>query len=171
MKTLVIHPKDSTTDFLSVIYKETDWTIVSENFSKSKLKKLIRDHDRIIMMGHGTEYGLIGYGYNYVIDSKWVYILREKMCAYIWCNANVFVDKYELKGFYTGMIISEIEEAYMYSVNFRDSAEITYSNELFADSLKNAINSDNILLEMRHNYTAETNPIIEFNKHNLYFNS
>lgn len=34
MKTLVIHPKDSTTDFLSEIYSDKDWTVINTNTSK-----------------------------------------------------------------------------------------------------------------------------------------
>lgn len=38
MKTLAIHPKDITTDFLSEIYSDKDWTVITENISKKKLK-------------------------------------------------------------------------------------------------------------------------------------
>jgi hypothetical protein len=54
MKTLVIHPKDDSTYFLSTIYEGKDWTIINDR-GKSLLKKLIKTHDRIIMMGHGCE--------------------------------------------------------------------------------------------------------------------
>ena len=60
MKTLVIHPKDSTTDFLSDIYIDKEWTLITKNVSKKILKESIKEHDRIIMLGHGTEKGLIG---------------------------------------------------------------------------------------------------------------
>jgi hypothetical protein len=49
--------------------------------------------------------------------SNYVYLLRDKIGVYIWCNANVFAEKYGLKGFYTGMIISEYEEALYECVN------------------------------------------------------
>ena len=90
MQTLVIHPKDETTDFLSVIYADKDWTVVNTRPSKSKLKELIKSHDRIIMLGHGTKDGLIimegAYNYHFLIDSSLVYLLREKDCVCIWCN-------------------------------------------------------------------------------------
>ena len=78
MKTLVIHPQDSTTDMLSVIYDNKDWTVITTNVSKSHLKMQIKNHDRIVMLGHGTELGLIGFNH-YVIDSKFVYLLRDKI--------------------------------------------------------------------------------------------
>ncbi len=58
MKTLLIHAEDPTTDFLSTIYDGKDWTIVKKNIGKSKIKSLIKEHDIIVMMGHGTEKGL-----------------------------------------------------------------------------------------------------------------
>src|ERR1035437_860766 len=123
MKTLVIHPPDASTDFLKVIYEGKDWALINTNPSTKFLKEQINLHDRIIMLGHGTEEGLLGFG-RYVIDSTLVYLLREKECVAVWCNADQFVGKYGLKGFYTGMIISEIDEALM----FMHSGEFSYAN-------------------------------------------
>lgn len=171
MKTLVIHPQDDTTDFLSVIYADKDWTIVRNKGKRKDLKNAIEEHDRIIMLGHGTEYGLIEmyseFKYHSVIDCNWVYLLREKECVCIWCNANVFVERYNLKGFYTGMIISEDMEANMYGVNAYDK-EIDESNTLFANAIKNSIDSDDMLSEAKKNYTSDTNAAIMFNEKNLY---
>jgi hypothetical protein len=168
MKTLVIHPKDSTTDFLSVIYSDKkDWTVVTTFTGKSKLVEQIKSHDRIIMLGHGTEYGLLG-GMGFVINPSLVYLLKEKDCVCIWCNADVFVEKYNLKGFYTGMIISEFEEALLYCVSCYYN-QISESNILFADSVKKSITSDNMLQEMVDTYKSDENPVIQFNCANMYF--
>ena len=78
MKTLIIHPKDITTDFLCKSYND-DFTLIRTNISKSLLLKLIRSHDLIIMMGHGTDKGLIGFD-KYVIDSSLIDELRKKIC-------------------------------------------------------------------------------------------
>lgn len=166
MKTLVIHPKDSTTDFLSVIYSDKDWTVVNTNTSKKILKEQIKTHDRIVMLGHGTENGLIGYD-KLVIDSTWVYLLREKICVCVWCNADVFVKKYALKGFYTGMIISEYEEAIMYNVS-TNSFWINESNADFALAIKNSIDDENMLEKAKLLYDGNTS-VVEFNRNNLYY--
>ena len=42
MNTLVIHPQDQTTDFLSVIYKDTNWNVINNNPSKKYLKEQIK---------------------------------------------------------------------------------------------------------------------------------
>jgi len=180
MKTLVIHPKDTTTDFLSVIYADMDCTVTKME-SKWDLKEQIKNHDRIIMLGHGSENGLfdierennIIVDFTYVIDSTLVYLLREKECVCIWCNANKFVEKYELKGFYTGMIISEYNEAILYCIN-TDSPQIEYSNTLFAESVKKSIgfvDSSEMMAEMKKSYTSTENPVILFNIDNLFSSS
>lgn len=61
MKTLVIHPKDKTTDFLKPIYHGRDWTIMTGG-TKDEVAKAIDEHDHIIMMGHGTPQGLLSVG-------------------------------------------------------------------------------------------------------------
>ncbi len=152
MKTLVIHPKDITTDFLSDIYSDKDWTVININVSKSFLKKQIKEHDRIVMLGHGTGDGLIGFK-RLIIDSNYVYLLRDKITVCIWCNADNFVKKYNLKGFYTGMIISEMDEANCYSLYETSQANITASNILFATAIKNAIDSDDSNLIWYNNVT------------------
>jgi len=77
MKTLVIHPNDRTTDMLKVVYADIPHTLINFNVSSSTINKLIKDHDRIIMLGHGSPDGL--YGYNkFVINSRNVKFLREK---------------------------------------------------------------------------------------------
>ena len=166
MKTLVIHPKDTTTDFLSEIYSDKDWTVISDNVSKKILRDKIKNHDRIVMLGHGTEQGLLGFNRT-IIDSNWVYLLREKKCVFIWCNADVFVKKYKLKGFYTGMIISEYEEAVMYNVP-TDSFWINESNIDFAQAIKNSIDEDNMLEKAKMLYEGNTS-VVEFNRNNLYY--
>ena len=171
MKTLVIHPKDFTTRFLSEIYSGKDWTVISDNISHGKLKKQIKDHDRIIMLGHGTESGLIGHG-RFIINSTLVYLLRDKPeSIYIWCNADVFVKKYDLKGFYTWMIISEVEEAILYCVNFKDSSEIYNSNMAFAKTIKESVDMKpgDMCVYVKTNYASDDSSVVWFNNGNIYF--
>jgi hypothetical protein len=58
MKTLVIHPKDETTEFLSKIYADKDWKVMSSKLTKADLTKQIVVHDRIVMMWNGGKMGL-----------------------------------------------------------------------------------------------------------------
>lgn len=168
MKTLVIHPTDVTTDFLSTIYEGRGWTVLRDITSKSQLKESIKEHDRIVMLGHGSEYGLMRPDYSYVIDSRWVYLLREKECVYIWCNADEFVTKYKLKGFFTGMIISDYMEANLFSVH-ESGNDIDESNRLFAEAIKQAIDSPNPVETAKSIYQGDSG-VIYFNRNNIYKN-
>lgn len=165
MKTLIIHPKDETTDFLSVIYEDiTDCEILRSNPQCFGIRKEIKKADRIIMLGHGTEYGLLGFG-RYIINSDLVQLLQNKECVFIWCNANEFTSKYKLNGFATGMIISEFQEAIDFCIKTTQN-EIIQSNETFANAVKLALNNldkESIILE---NYKGDSS-LYQFNIENI----
>ena len=165
MKTLVIHPDDKTTLFLSAAYAGKDWTVMTNNkCPKSILKSLIKSHDKIVMFGHGSASGLFGDGCM-IIDSKLVYLLKDKLCVGVWCHANDFFTKYQLKGYATGMVVSDADEADYYNLNYKHS-DIDYSNNLLADSLKLALDSDDVRGLLLDHYTGDGDVIL-FNKSNL----
>lgn len=167
MKTLVIHPDDRSTDFLKQIYADRDFTVFNghkEDISKSDFHDLVRDHDRIIMMGHGYPGGL----FMSHINSEIVYLLRQKDCVCIWCNADQFVNRYGLKGFYTGMFISEVGEANWFHIQ-TDQDAIDHSNELFTDLVTEHIDNHDIHTEVKEGYFGNC-PVIQFNNERLYYN-
>ena len=165
MKTLVIHPYDPTTIFLSEIYAGRGWDVINMNISKSALAKAIKKHDHIIMMGHGTPYGLLGFG-RFVIDSNFVHLLREKQCTMIWCNADEFVQKYKLKGLHSGMIISELGEAYDFCVP-ATADEVDESNTMFAEAIRETLDADDPLTMFNSLYEGESD-LIMFNRKRMY---
>jgi len=174
MKTLVIHPSDPTTDFLQEIYIDQDWDVMNESrITPQQVHQKLPDYDQIIMMGHGTHLGLLSRT-GYVVTTQHAHTLRNKQyLTFIWCNADRFVGRCNLHGFYTGMIISEVEEAAFFDIR-TDQSVINNSNQLFSKSLKNKvglIHSPEILTEARSIYkkTNQPDPIIEFNETKLYY--
>jgi hypothetical protein len=181
MKTLVIHPKDRTTDFLKPIYENIPNTTVLTEGLKSDIIKLIEEHDRVMMMGHGSPWGLFGVGRfrennyypTYIIDSETVYaLLPKKENVFIWCNADQFVKKYELKGFYSGMFISEVSEASFCGLPGTLQSTVDESNNSFAQWLGNVSH-----LSVREAYyqtldkyeaLAENNSVAKYNSLRLY---
>lgn len=143
---VVIHPTDSTTDFLKSVYlKRAINHFVDENCSNSELIYLLNkqcyEKERIYMLGHGSEYGLFAKTKNQdrlIINSRHVDFLRKLECVGVWCNANMFAEKYNLKGLFTGMIISEIDEAYWFNVN-TTKEELDEENKKFAYRLRYCI--------------------------------
>ena len=88
MKTLIIHPEDSTTTFLSQIYASlTNKTIVKGGITKSELREIIESHDRVLMLGHGSPYGLLNPDQfpdagSYIIDESMVILISHIYSKY-----------------------------------------------------------------------------------------
>jgi len=117
------------------------------------------------MMGHGYPGGL----FFTAINSSMVYLLRQKDCVCIWCNADQFVEKYGLRGFYTGMFISEVGEAYGRGIKALQD-EVTYSNVLFAMELNKVIDEPNVHSLIKESYKGVfENDVIRFNNERLYY--
>jgi hypothetical protein len=147
MKTLIIHPDDKSTDFLCPIYQTIeDKTVVRKGLTKKEVAEKIKIHNRIIMLGHGSPDGLFAVGQfetdnSFIIDSTLTEILAEKdENIYIWCHANQFVEKHNLKGFYTGMFVSEILEALYCDLPFVEQKLVDESNDGFSKIVSNYIN-------------------------------
>ena len=173
MRTLVIHPHDTSTHFLKPIYEDIpNKTVITGGWDVVQMKTLIFMHDRIIMMGHGSPKGLFGTNFNrsYVIDSDIVDSLQYKKCIFIWCHADQFVKKHNLKGFHSGMFVSEVGEAVVYNLK-GDRQLINESNNAFAEILGNV--SDRPLDELyeyvkaEYSWYAETNEIAKYNNERL----
>jgi len=176
-KILVIHPADPSTEFLSVIYKDMNAMVIRQPIPKSQLKRLMKDADKIIMLGHGTETGMgfVKYSNGYpmhitpIVDSTLVYLLREKdENVFIWCNADKFVKKYNLVGFSTGMFISELDEADMFNVK-ATADEIYESNDRFARIVRNYIHksTDELKTIVREDYSIDSD-VARYNNHRIY---
>jgi hypothetical protein len=191
MKTLIIHPEDRSTTFLDIVYTPIkNKTVITGGISKSELNKLIENHDRIMMMGHGCPTGLFSVGQfgnsnGLIIDSTTVPLLNEKKDnVFIWCNADRFVNYHKLKGFYSGMFISEVGEANYCSKDFPINSneyiklrtttqeEVDESNYGFCNIIAKHINEDtNIIHEnvtKEYGIIAENNPVALYNNFRLY---
>jgi hypothetical protein len=97
---------------------------------------------------------------------------KKKDNLYIWCNANLFVDRYNLKGFYTGMFISEYSEADYCRVPAR-TGEVERSNDLFAQIVGRNINEsiDTMWKRVKRVYRLENNQVAFYNNTRLYLAS
>jgi len=184
MKTLVIHPKDKSTDFLKQIYADLDdVTLVTGGWSQDRIKEAIQTHDQVIMMGHGSPNGLFAVGRfpikdsfsGYVIGSGLVETLAQKdNSIFIWCNADQFVNRHGLKGVYSGMFVSEVGEAFYCGVKTFDQVSVDESNDTFARLLGECFQAthapEEIHSQIKEQYgaLAGTNLIAEYNHSRLY---
>jgi len=180
MRTLIIHPENPTTTFLSQIYNPlTNKTVIKGGIPKSELRELIESHDRVVMLGHGSSYGLLNPDQfpdagSYIIDESIVSPLKNKSNSiFIWCNVNQFVQRHGLSGLYSGMFISEFGEAIYNGFDNMDWSLIDQSNVRFASIVSKFVNEpidvmyQKILCEYK--FLARTNPIARFNLERIYF--
>ena len=142
----VIHPNDPTTKFLSLLYETRDdiSALITEANTKSEVQRAIRGDDTIMMLGHGSEFALFSdrrstsqFG-RQLVNSDFVQFLRDKTCIGIWCHANKFAERYHLHGLFSGMIISEEQEAVECEIA-ATKEEIEEENIKFAIRLKDCI--------------------------------
>lgn len=180
-KTLVIHPNDRSTDFLRPIYAGIEnKTVVTGGINKAELRELIKSHDRVMMMGHGAPGGLFAMGqfifheFEYLIGVNEVDLLKEKEDnVFIWCNADQFVNKHNLKGLYSGMFISEVGEATYCGLPGTEQEEVDISNNYFAYLLGELIVNNDLsaaysALKTEYGQLAESSKVANYNHNRLY---
>jgi hypothetical protein len=176
MSTLIIHPEDQTTDFLELIYRDIPNKTVIRHFCEiDDLIEKIRSSSLILMLGHGTASGLIC-GSQYIIYNDFAQVLREKenKCIFIWCFAELFVREHSLRGIYTGMFISEVQEAELFDIR-TSQTNIDESNHLFATLLGEMLSTGNTDLVHCHSYVKQKyhivgDPVVHYNNDRWYIN-
>jgi hypothetical protein len=131
-----------------------------------------------MMMGHGSPAGLFSVGQfplsgGYIIDQITIPELKKKdNSVFIWCNADKFVETFNLKGFYSGMFISEVGEASWCGLPGTSQDIVDESNYGFCNIISKYINEscDIIHSNVKNEYgiIAENNPVAEYNNRRLY---
>ena len=187
MKTLIIHPEDSTTTFLDPIYAGIpNQTRIQGGYSKEEVLDLIQAHDRVLMMGHGTPLGLLSMNKftiqnsgwpSYIIDEQAVELLQAKKDSlFIWCHADQYVREFGLSGFFTGMFVSEVGEAIAYGLPRVSQKEVDESNAYFAAIVSQYLHLPipELYQQVKASYgqlAQAGNPVAQYNHERLYFNT
>lgn len=140
---LVIHPDDPSTEPLKKVYEGTNWMVINSPFaSQEYIEHEVKQHENIIIMGHGTPFGLLNpMGGGYLVDSRMVNSLKGKNVIGIWCNANKFFEKFGLDGYSTGMVISEVSEASAFCYTITEEENKRQFDE-FCEAAKNAVRAN-----------------------------
>ncbi|MBR5656212.1 MAG: hypothetical protein IKW98_05960 [Prevotella sp.] len=174
----VIHATDPTTQVLSLLYQQREdmRMLITESSNSSDVQQAIRADDVIMMLGHGNEYGLFskpdknGEYRRFMITDRHVQFLRDKTCIGIWCYANKFAEKYKLHGLFSGMIISELQEAIDLGVPTTKD-DIDKEMEKFTICLKDCIDTcglEQTPLRMKELDDVQSE-LTKFNYGNLYY--
>jgi hypothetical protein len=146
MKTLVIHPSDPSTTFLTPIYSNIpaeELTLITGGINKKEIIELVKICDTIICLGHGFTQGLYALGKfkemgytDFIIDKQLVPYLTNKKLITIWCYAKEFIDSTDLKNVYTSnMFCSEVAECNYVGLKNTNQAMVDESNLVFGVTL------------------------------------
>ncbi len=174
----IIHANDPTTKVLSLLYdtKEYNYMRIDERSTNVEVQNIIRGDDVIIMLGHGNQYGLFskpnrdGKYERFLITDRHVQFLRDKTCIGIWCHANLFAEKYGLQGLFSGMIISELQEAEDNHVS-ATKEEIDIEMKLFTKRLKACLDKNDLkdIPMIMRNQDYQKTELNVFNYSHLYY--
>ena len=138
----VIHTTDPTTQALKHLYegREDAARRLTETATNAEVVHAIAEADALMMLGHGNEYGLFsnpnthGEYERLLVSGRHVEFLRGKLCIGIWCRAEEFARRYGLHGLFSGMIISEMDEAALYGIT-TTQGELVEELDKFAQRL------------------------------------
>lgn len=179
---LVIHPEDSTTKVLSALYADIDdANVLTQRTSAAQIKKCLHHlpkTERLMLLGHGSDSGLFsrekdGEEFSRIIvGHPHVYYLRGRSNNIgIWCNADLFARKEGLHGLFSGMIISEMNEAEEYGIPTTQD-ELAIELQIFVHHLERYINSGtplNKIPQYMRNTMYHPCLLNKFNYRNLHY--
>ena len=130
-------------------------------------------------MGHGSPDGLFSVGQfetdnSLIVDSSLISLLTKKEeNIYIWCHANKFVERYNLKGFYTGMFISEFLEVVYCQLPSVEDDIIDESNNAFSSIVSKYIDESKSVIYKKvleeYQIIANKNLVAAYNIERLFY--
>ena len=133
----------------------------------------LRAGERVMLLGHGSPSGLFRLEngeYRLYVGHTMVYALRKHPVIGIWCHADLFARKEQLHGLFSGMIVSEMNEAQEYGIACSQE-ELDRENANLAERLKALFDHDVPFQEIPSRLagmdTARTQ-LTRFNYNNLY---
>jgi len=130
-------------------------------------------------LGHGSPDGLFSVGQfetdnSLIVDSSLISLLTKKEeNIYIWCHANKFVERYNLKGFYTGMFISEFLEVVYCQLPSVEDDIIDESNNAFSSIVSKYIDESKSVIYKKvleeYQIIANKNLVAAYNIERLFY--
>ena len=181
--TIVFHLDDPSTVMLRPIYEGKGWDVYTGSpwggLCMEDVHELIRRHDKIICLGHGTPRGLIGGN----IGPDEVPLLKGKRVFALWCYAATFFRNSGMSG--QGILCSDNAPSEVWECEAACGAEvsarwiydnITYWGECLADVLEMSWTDPQRACELaRKNYhksyaycrTDDERKVVEFNTNTI----
>lgn len=154
MTAILSYTGDNDTFILNNIWANLDCKVITigkDNVTRKDIDKAISEEtDTLILAGHGSPDGLYGYGYglgckdfdtDYAVDEDNKDLIKAKNLICIWCYAADFGKQQNLKGFFSGMFISNGIEALLFNI-IAQSEKIWQLERNFCDNLNELIRTN-----------------------------
>ena len=180
---LVIHPKDKTTAMLSALYDGLEAQVIDDYRSTKEMGHLLHHvstQERIMLLGHGSDKGLFFRKDDskdefdkVIVSHAHAYHLRKHggNIVAVWCNADQFARAEGLHGLFTGMIVSELNEALLCQVGTTQE-ELDREKVKLARRLRALLDERIALSEIPKRMLAMDDahsPLTTFNYNNFYY--
>ena len=151
-------------------------TAESENWEDAVDNAIANEYDTLILAGHGSIYGLLFPDYNYgtyVVHENNVHLIHARNVIFSFCYASTFLINNHIRGFATGMFISNEKEAYDNGILNYCQDEINLNSRQFQNEinwlLRNEIPLNEWTMRLGAHMDIE-NAIDVFNRQGLYYN-
>jgi len=173
---IVVHPLDPSTRMLEAIYRGLDDVkLFDSGLQKSEIERALArapKDEPVLLLGHGYMGGLLDMRYGKVVGHECVPYLRDREnLVGIWCYASTFASEAGLKGFFSGMFISELPEAVMNGVDAAHD-EIQAGAEDFSERFGDMLRAGMSIREAARELCDPkyiTSPLTEFNYSRLTY--
>ena len=119
---IVVHPYDPSTTMLGKVYEGLSNVTLFDSWQQRKqileaIAAAPKD-EPVLLLGHGCPNGLYDLRYGLILNDMDAELLKDRPNLMgIWCYASSYACKHGLKGFFSGMFISEGREAYYMGVD------------------------------------------------------
>jgi hypothetical protein len=131
-KILAIHTSDPRTENLDLLYYDLDVDFLDDRASKCKIRRAIMDHKKIMLLGVGTEFGLMAplmrkssQGSRLFIGPEMGQVLKGKEILGMFEGSYEYAKKHKLTGlFIKGDLIFDLQRAHQSYPSYGYSSEI-----------------------------------------------
>ena len=149
---IVVHPYDESTRMLAKIYEGIEGVKLFDSWKqRSDILAAIAaapKDEPILLLGHGSPWGLYDMRHGLILNDNDARLLKGRPnLVGIWCYASEYAFKHGLKGFFSGMFISEPQEALINGVEATDE-EIAFVADDFSARFGHAMREGKPLAEI-----------------------
>lgn len=165
MIVVYVNSMEDTATFDAIYRDLNEDTIILHNPSRAEVENLLieRPTETLLLFGHGSARGLFSHDFSgMLIDGESVPLLMNREIIGIWCYASLFGARYNLRGFFTYMFISNSQECVCNRCGYYTNNVIFEENRLFAERVNNLIREGTPLEEWVEILYENRNDELEF---------